>query len=834
MMCGKWSHMDQRCHTTRRLPLSPLLVSIIVLGWSNSVIAQNMIEEDIKQLVAMVEVSPVEGSPRYGAAIIVGAGSDSLYLVTAHHLLHRGIEPKSIQVRFRWLPQQAAPALLMRHEDVGMDISVLRVDNLGGIGARPSALPFERIGAYNALQPNEDLYLIGNPRNLAWKRNVTPEHFVERRNYRMRFEYTSLTSGHSGGALIDKQYRLLGMLTAEDPPYGTATAIDSIDQRMKEWGYPVNLGQQPMPTNFSAISVSGGGRIVAMDSNGTAFFGSNPAEVDTPIPSLRPMRIPGGLKWRSVSSGRDHGCGLTVDNDAYCWGINHGGELGNGIKENSVLAPVAVSNGLKFRTLIAGRRRTCGITLDGKVYCWGEIRLGVGWQYFDPKEVSALPPQVSTITATDDPNNLGCDYVLTSGGSLYQLLLRTEGDKEGSPLLSKGTKLHDNLFRSLDKSCALTTEGKVLCRSSKNEFEDCSLSNAIQSKVPFQSLSDPCALDANGRIHCWTDKTWQAEPLTSPISFNSVSAALGRMDPVTGCALTKTGDPYCWGHLTGYEAAEIKFGPVPVLAIDYGPEAAIRTVERLRLEGKFDQALKEIESAYSRYPGNLPVRRMRAELLSDFGRLKEERDWRALIGKDDPRYVYHIVAIMYRRARLFAEAEAVIKEFEKLSNTPEEKEQAIFARAYLDQDRSDFKAAESNYKKVSLSVEYRGAALNNLAYLLAKQNVRLDEALALVRKAIELRPQTGERHSTLALVYERMGNLQEAETELEIAYHSMAPDPDVTERLASLYFKRGNVQGAIARWKDALEDWNRIRPADRDPSRIAATRDKLRQAGEKL
>ena len=39
-------------------------------------------------------------------------------------------------------------------------------------------------------------------------------------------------------------------------------------------------------------------------------------------------RLPAGTKFRDVTVGRDHACGLTLDREVYCWGA--GGTLGTG------------------------------------------------------------------------------------------------------------------------------------------------------------------------------------------------------------------------------------------------------------------------------------------------------------------------------------------------------------------------------------------------------------------------------------------------------------------------------------------------------------------------
>src|SRR5436309_1601049 len=55
-----------------------------------------------------------------------------------------------------------------------------------------------------------------------------------------------------------------------------------------------------------------------------------------------------GLSFRQMSAGPAHSCGVTPDYQAYCWGSNDFGALGNGT-DNPSRTPVAVVGGLPFR-----------------------------------------------------------------------------------------------------------------------------------------------------------------------------------------------------------------------------------------------------------------------------------------------------------------------------------------------------------------------------------------------------------------------------------------------------------------------------------------------------
>ncbi len=102
------------------------------------------------------------------------------------------------------------------------------------------------------------------------------------------------------------------------------------------------------------------------------------------------MPVSGGLTFAALSPGGLHTCGLTPGGDAYCWGSNTEGQLGDGSETNR-LTPVPVSGGLTFKAISAGGDYpndagdgmslpdgsfTCGLTLDGEAYCWGDNWFG--------------------------------------------------------------------------------------------------------------------------------------------------------------------------------------------------------------------------------------------------------------------------------------------------------------------------------------------------------------------------------------------------------------------------------------------------------------------------
>jgi alpha-tubulin suppressor-like RCC1 family protein len=133
--------------------------------------------------------------------------------------------------------------------------------------------------------------------------------------------------------------------------------------------------------------VAGGfslGHTCGLTSSGDAYcWGDNErgqlgnGEVDlTPHPV--PVPVSGQLTFTALTAGLGrHTCGLTGPGAAYCWGENAFGALGDG-STNDHSVPVPVSGGLAFARLIAGGfiGHTCGLTGSGTAYCWGENERG--------------------------------------------------------------------------------------------------------------------------------------------------------------------------------------------------------------------------------------------------------------------------------------------------------------------------------------------------------------------------------------------------------------------------------------------------------------------------
>jgi tetratricopeptide (TPR) repeat protein len=146
----------------------------------------------------------------------------------------------------------------------------------------------------------------------------------------------------------------------------------------------------------------------------------------------------------------------------------------------------------------------------------------------------------------------------------------------------------------------------------------------------------------------------------------------------------------------------------------------------------------------------------------------------------------------------------------------------------LYQDAGRSSDAERVLRQILANEPANANALNTLGYLLAVRGDKLDEAIGLVRRALEKEPNNGAYLDSLGWAHFRKGDLNEAEKYLAAAADRMPGNGEVLDHLGDLYARRERWQDAIAAWTRALEGDQEIdRPAVE--RKIADARSKLRR-----
>jgi alpha-tubulin suppressor-like RCC1 family protein len=82
------------------------------------------------------------------------------------------------------------------------------------------------------------------------------------------------------------------------------------------------------------------------------------------------VRVRTNEQFVSIAEGAVHTCAVASDGEAWCWGRNTYGQLGDGGTTDSG-QPVKVAGGHTFTSVRAFGSHTCGTTVSGEAFCWG-------------------------------------------------------------------------------------------------------------------------------------------------------------------------------------------------------------------------------------------------------------------------------------------------------------------------------------------------------------------------------------------------------------------------------------------------------------------------------
>lgn len=262
----------------------------------------------------------------------------------------------------------------------------------------------------------------------------------------------------------------------------------------------------------------------------------------------------------SVAAGGLHTCTRTSGGQAWCWGYNFDGQLGDGTITNR-LAPVNVPSLVKNVTAIAaGGVHTCALVTGGGVKCWGynldgELGDGTTTNRSNPVDVCASG------SGADCPGGSALTGVvaLAAGGNHSCALTTTGGVKcwgfNGQGQLGDGTTLTPRL-NPVD-----------VCASGSGA--GCVGGSALAGVVAIAAGGGhTCALTGGGGVKCWglnsngqLGNGTASGPQTNPVDVcaSGSGAGCGGGSALTGataitvgaahsCAITAFGRVKCWGY----------------------------------------------------------------------------------------------------------------------------------------------------------------------------------------------------------------------------------------------------------------------------------------------
>ncbi len=263
-------------------------------------------------------------------------------------------------------------------------------------------------------------------------------------------------------------------------------------------------------------------------------------------------------------------------------------------------------------------------------------------------------------------------------------------------------------------------------------------------------------------------------------------------------------------------------------------------VDTWREAKEWQKATDAAKEAVEKLPTSRDLKMVLAAQQADMGDAEKAlKDVRGMLKGDaasanDDRQVYITLAQMYTRLRRFSDAEQALDKAEQLSTKQDDKEYVWFLRGSTFERAKRYSEAEEQFKKVLASDPDHASTLNYLGYMLADQNMKLEEAFGYIQRAVDLDPSNGAYLDSLGWAYFRLGKFQLAEDNLLKASQKINTDATVHDHLGDLYQKTGRLKLAATNWERALSEWNRTISAEVDPADVARVQKKLDSAKMKL
>jgi alpha-tubulin suppressor-like RCC1 family protein len=327
---------------------------------------------------------------------------------------------------------------------------------------------------------------------------------------------------------------------------------------------PGRVSPGPVATDerFVALSAAGAhtcaltatGEARCWGSNTTFQLGSGSEDWGSSVP----LEVRGDHRFASLRAGPFHTCGLDDGGQAWCWGFNGDGQLGDRapIGQN---APVALPGDLRFLEVTPGGAHTCGLDAEGQAWCWGAGPLGIeALASLEPvlvdqaQPLTALASGQSFVCGLAAPGAVWC-WGWNGAGAVGQAAPRSVPARVGTParFVALRSQVHT--------TCGITALGEAFCwgDNAVQQLGDRTTTPRF-SPVPaagdarFGALSvgglGVCGVDERSRMLCWG----LLQPYSRLASIPEVigegqawsDAAVGY---VHACGLDPAGQAWCWG-----------------------------------------------------------------------------------------------------------------------------------------------------------------------------------------------------------------------------------------------------------------------------------------------
>jgi len=263
--------------------------------------------------------------------------------------------------------------------------------------------------------------------------------------------------------------------------------------------------------DYLTCGVTAGGEAYCWGRNASGQLGDG-----TTTDSSVPVLVSGGHTWASVSGGGEHTCGMTTADEAYCWGDNFSGQLGDGTTTDRTI-PTVVSGGYTWASV----KSSCGVTTAGAAYCWGanyngQLGDGTTDQRLTPVLVSGGHTWASVSSVGSD-HTCGVttgDEGYCWGSNRYGQLGNGGTGTHTEPTIVIGGYTWASVNGGVFYTCGVTTFGEAYCwgRNDYGRLGDGTttdrttpglVSGGITTWASVNGADHTCGVTTAGVAYCW-------------------------------------------------------------------------------------------------------------------------------------------------------------------------------------------------------------------------------------------------------------------------------------------------------------------------------------------
>lgn len=233
-------------------------------------------------------------------------------------------------------------------------------------------------------------------------------------------------------------------------------------------------------------------------------------------------------------------------------------------------------------------------------------------------------------------------------------------------------------------------------------------------------------------------------------------------------------------------------------------------------------------NAYERVPADSPLHRNAAiQMASDLDALDRTAEAKAQLEgvlKKAPDDVEAIMALgnLLRAHKEFDKCGPVYSKAIATLKNPDKSNWVMFYFRGICYERShEWPKAEADFKQALKLFPDQPHVLNYLGYSWIDKGVHLDEGMAMIKKAVEQRPDDGYIVDSLGWAYYKLGKYDEAAKQLQHAIELKPEDPTINDHY-------GDALWRVGRKLDAHYQWIHARDMKPDPDELIKIEAKLK------